>query len=183
MALCTTCQTKTTINSPGSCSKCSAPTTHFAYRLCDSCSQQLQECEWCQIPLNGGPNSSIVARGATPYYVTLRMPDDGKKTKNLNIGEQVHIVLEEDQYTWREWDVKTFNRGRFKLISRGQFVPDPSDPQYGTRTFVFEVIGSGSADIEFHEVTRTWSWGWGDGSGGGQPVQGGKTWKHDFEVK
>ena len=181
MSLCTPCQGKTTINTPGSCSKCSAPTTHFAYRLCNGCSTQLDECEWCQVPLKGVPTTPVAR--TTVYTTKLADKDDGKTIKNLSIGEQVHITLEEDQYSWREWDVKTYNRGRFRLLSRGQFVPDPSNPQYGTRTFEFEVVGSGTGDIEMHECQRTWSW-WGHPSSGpGAPVQGGKTWKADFTVK
>lgn len=183
MSLCTTCTPKITVQVPGNCSKCNAVTTHFAYRLCNSCSTQLQECEWCQVPLAGGPSTSTTPVGATPYYITVRTPDAGKIFKNLNIGEEIHVVLDEDQYAWIEWDVNTYTWGRFRLKNRGPFVPDPQNPQYGTRTFEFEVIGSGQGDIQFHEVHRTWSWGWRSGSSGGGVVAGGKTWKADFQVK
>jgi predicted secreted protein len=182
MSLCTPCQGKVTINTPGSCTKCNAPTTHFAYRLCNACSTHLQECEWCQVPLQGAPSTAPVQAGATPYFITLNDKDDGKTFKNLQIGEEIHVTLEEDQYSWREWDVNTYNRGRLRFLSKGQFVPDPANPQYGMRTFKFEVVGSGNGDIELHEVQRSWSW-WGGGHQGGTPVQGGKKWKADIVVK
>ena len=93
------------------------------------------------------------------------------------------MILAEDQYAWKEWNVKRPLSNQFKLISRGQFTPDNGNPQYGTREFIFEIVNTGQASIEFEECQRTWSW-WGNtGSSIGQPVPGGQTWDANFDVK
>lgn len=184
MALCQTCSTKNTLNVPGKCTSCGSLTTHFAYALCDACSAKQDECEWCQVPLSAGASSPLTATQSGTFYVTCRDVDDGKTFK-MRIGEEIHITLPEDQYKWREWDVKPpLNRSMFRLKSRGNFVPDQGNPQYGTRTLIFEVLAHGTDQIEIYEVQRTWTWGY---TGGyqqtSQPVQGGKVWKATFDVK
>jgi len=181
--LCNPCQQKATIQVPGSCTKCSAMTTHFAYKLCNACSQQLQECEWCQIPLQAGTTSPTATPQPTPYFVTVTDKDAGKTISGLRRGEQIHVILDEDQYSWREWDVDTKNSSsNFKLLQRGQFVPDPQNPQYGTRTFVFEVVSTGQGAIKMHECQRSWSWGWIPRPVTLTPVVGGKTWDATFQA-
>ncbi len=183
MSLCQTCSTKSTLNVPGACQKCSGITSHFAHALCDPCSTQLDECEWCRAPLQAG-SSSPIASAAGVFYTTCRDKDKGKTFKNLSRGEQIHVILPEDQYAWKEWNVKRPLNYQFKLISRGQFTPDNGNPQYGTREFIFEIVNTGLASIEFEECQRTWSWGWGNtGSSIGQAIPGGQTWDANFDVK
>ncbi|MBK7747972.1 MAG: hypothetical protein IPP57_27045 [Candidatus Obscuribacter sp.] len=183
MALCTTCQGKHTLNVPGKCVSCSSLTTHFAYALCDACSAKQDECEWCQTPLSAGANSPLAATATGVFFVTCRDVHAGQTFK-LRIGEEIHVILPEDQYSWKEWDVKPpLNRSMFRLKSRGGFVPDPGNSQYGTREIVFEVLANGTADIEIYEVQRTWSWGWSGGQQTSQPVPGGKVWKATYDVK
>lgn len=182
MALCQSCQGKHTLNVPGKCTSCGSLTTHFAYALCDACSAKQDECEWCQTPLSAGASSPLAATQAGVFFVTCRDVDDGKTFK-MRIGEEIHVTLPEDQYAWREWDVKSVPYG-LKVKTRGNFVPDQGNPQFGTRTIILEVRASGNYLLELHEVQRSWSWGWSGGSsGGGQPIPGGKIWKANFDVK
>jgi hypothetical protein len=182
MALCSTCKPKVTLAVPGQCQKCSGLTSHFAHALCDACSTQLDECQWCRIPLQAGAASPIVGKTGIAF-ITVRHVDANKTFKNLRIGEEIHVILNEDQYKWREWNVKRPVPYQFKLKSRGNFTPDPGNPQFGTREFVFEILSSGTDKIEFEEVQRTWSW-WGNPNPGiGTAVPGGQTWKASFDVK
>jgi len=182
MALCSTCKPKVTLAVPGQCQKCSGLTSHFAHALCDACSTQLDECQWCRIPLQAGAASSIVGKTGVAF-ITVRHVDANKTFKNLRIGEEIHVILNEDQYKWREWNVKRPVPYQFKLKTRGNFTPDPGNPQFGTREFVFEILSSGTDKIEFEEVQRTWSW-WGNPNPGiGTAVPGGQTWKANFDVK
>lgn len=182
MSLCNTCSTKSTLNVPGACQKCSGLTSHFAHALCDPCSEELDECEWCRTPLTAN-SSSPIANAAGIFYTTCREGDNGKTFKGLSRGEQIHVILGEDQYQMKEWQVKRPLPGIFKLISRGQFTPDKNNPQFGVREFVFEILTSGQGQIEFEECQRTWSWWGNQGSTIGQPVPGGQSWKADFDVK
>ncbi|MBU6452429.1 MAG: hypothetical protein KGS72_11660 [Cyanobacteria bacterium REEB67] len=182
MSLCTTCSSKHTLSVPGQCQKCSGLTSHFAHALCDACSVLLDECEWCRVPLSAGAASSISSKTGIAF-ITCRHVDAGKTFKNLRIGEEIHIFLNEDQYKWREWNVKRPLPSNFKLKSRGTFVPDPGNPQFGQREFVFEILSAGQNDIEFEEVQRTWSWFAGQSSSIGQAVQGGQSWKATFDIK
>ncbi len=132
MALCSTCKPKVTLSVPGQCQKCSGLTSHFAHALCDACSTQLDECQWCRIPLSAGSASPIMGKTGIAF-ITVRHVDAGKTFKNLRIGEEIHIVLNEDQYKWREWNVKRPLSYNFKLKTRGNFMPDQGNPQFGTR--------------------------------------------------
>jgi len=182
MSLCTGCSSKSTLNVPGNCQKCGGLTSHFAHALCDGCSDLLDECEWCRTPVSTG-SSSPVATAAGIFYTTCRDGDKGKTFKNLSRGEQIHVILAEDQYAWKEWNVKRPLPSAFRLLTRGQFTPDIGNPQYGTREFIFEIVGTGLAAIEFEECQRTWSW-WGSQSSSiGSAVPGGQTWSANFDVK
>jgi hypothetical protein len=182
MALCSTCKPKVTLSVPGQCQKCSGLTSHFAHALCDACSTQLDECQWCRIPLSAGSASPIIGKTGIAF-ITVRHVDAGKTFKNLRIGEEIHIVLNEDQYKWREWNVKRPLNYNFKLKTRGNFMPDQGNPQFGTREFVFEIVGTCTDTIEFEEVQRTWSWYGSTSSSIGTAVPGGQTWKANFDVK
>jgi predicted secreted protein len=100
----------------------------------------------------------------------------------LRTGEEIHIEMNEDQYSDKEWDVTEPLSACLRLKLKGQFVQNPQDRQYGSRTFVFEVVSSGSGDIELHEAERTWSW-YGTTAGSTAPVAGGKQFKCTFQVK
>lgn len=178
--LCSSCQQKSTLQVPGKCKNCSSPTTHFAYGLCPPCGTKLDQCVWCETPLN----ATVSAIPTSSVYVTKvrEASDNGKTFKSLHPGEEIHVEMDEDQYSGKEWDVRKPLDSMFRLKSKGPFVQDPNNGQYGTRTFVFEVVYSGKGDLDFHEVQRIWSW-WGSSGSTTQPVPGGKQFKSTFDVK
>ncbi|MBX9942046.1 MAG: protease inhibitor I42 family protein [Candidatus Obscuribacterales bacterium] len=182
MALCQTCQGKSTLNVPGKCTSCGSLTTHFAYRLCDACSAKQDECEWCQTPLSAGASSPLAVTQAGVSFVTCRDVDDGRTFKNMRVGEEIHVILPEDQYAWKEWATKSLPYGLREKV-RGAFTPDQHNPQYGTRTIIYEVRANGNYLLELHEVQRSWSWGWSGSQPTLQPIPGGKVWKATFDVK
>ncbi len=183
--LCDPCSKKTSLSVPGKCTKCGGLTTAFAYQICPTCSDDLDSCESCAGPLDADALTAAATTAATNVYVTtVRMADNGKKFGGIRIGEEIHIILDEDQYSGAEWDVVQPLDGSFKLKSTGQFMQNGNNPQYGSRTFVFEVRYSGPADIEFHEVNRYRGWyGYGGGSGGSTVLPNGKKFKASFDVK
>jgi predicted secreted protein len=128
--------------------------------------------------------SSQTSLPVSNVYVTKvrEATDLGKTFKTLRPGEEIHIEMEEDQYSDKEWDVTKPLHACFRLKLKGPFVQNPQDAQYGTRTFIFEVVGSGSGDIELHESERGWSW-YSTSTGTNTPVAGGKQFKCTFQVK
>jgi len=178
--LCNHCQSKQTLAVPGKCKNCGGVTTHFAYGLCPTCGQKLDQCLWCEAPLNAGQPAILVS---SVYVTKVReSTDNGKTFKSMHVGEEIHMEMDEDQYAGKEWDVKAPLPSGFKLKTKGQFSQNSQNGQYGVRTFVFEVVGTAGGDIELHEVQRTWSW-WGSGYGSSTPVAGGKQFKATFQVK
>lgn len=182
--LCQGCANKTPRGVFGACKKCSTVTQHMNWQLCDNCSTQLQQCKWCQGPLSGGGS----VKPGTPIsgikYVTARDTDNGRKFTGMQVGEQVHIELDEDVYNGRQWAIKSTGIGLHPQMGPGIFTQNPQNYQLGTRTFVIDIRSSASGStgtIELHEVTRTYGY-WG-GGGGGLPAQHGKTWKIDVQVK
>ena len=178
--LCSTCQPKTPHIFIGHCVKCPKTTTSFSFQLCDDCSKQLQECSWCRGPLSGA-SSPVVTTPSGVRFTVCRDNDNGTTVKGMLIGEQVHVTLTEDQWNGRQWAVKGTS-WRFQQNGSPAFIQDPTNPQYGTRTFVFDLQSSGNGDIEIHEVTRNWGW-WGGGTSGGTPITNGKQWKVTVQVK
>ena len=180
--LCDACLKKKSLAVPGKCSKCGGTTTAFAYQLCANCSDDLDACEFCAGPLDASVLVGVAATAASNVYVTtVRSTDNGKKFGGICTGEEIHIILDEDQYSGAEWDVAQPLDASFKLKSIGQFVQNPQNPQYGSRTFVFEVRYSGPADIIFNEVRRYR--GWYGGAGGSSVLPNGKTFTASFDVK
>jgi predicted secreted protein len=138
--------------------------------LCNRCQQTLVvagECKNC-----GGVYLTKV-REATDLHETF---------KGLRAGEEIHIEMNEDQYSGKQWEVTKPLHTSFRLKLKGPFVQNPQDGQYGTRTFVFEVVGSGSGNIELHEVQRVWSW-FSTISSSTAPVVGGKQFNCVFQIK
>ncbi len=177
--LCSTCQKKRPQIFVGTCLKCKAVTTSFDFQLCDACAQNLQQCQWCRGPLAATGPAAAVPQTPSPYYYVKGDTDNGSTIKNATAGEQVHIRLSEDQYSGKQWDIKSVGPGIARPSGGGTFIPDPQNPQYGQRTFVFGLKSTGTYDIVMHEVTRN-CWGW-SGSGG-QPAPNGKTWKITVQI-
>jgi predicted secreted protein len=178
--LCKHCEQKQTLAVPGKCKKCGGVTTHFAHGLCTDCAKSLDQCQWCEAPLNAIQTSLPVSN---VYVTKVRETTDlGKTFKTLRPGEEIHIEMNEDQYSDKEWDVTQPLSDCFRLKVKGPFVQNPQDGQYGIRTFIFEVVGSGSGDIELHEAERGWSW-YSTSTGTNTPIAGGKQFKATFQVK
>src|ERR1700722_9785380 len=103
--LCKTCENlPLPTNVAGSCKNCPANTTYFAYKLCEDCSEELDQCERCETPLNA-PSSPIQTPGSSKYRVTLNDNDHGKTINGMHPGEEIVVVLKEDQYSQTEWGV------------------------------------------------------------------------------
>lgn len=180
--LCDPCTKKNSLAVPGKCTKCAGMTSAFANQLCATCSDDLDSCESCACALDADVQTAAATTAATNVYVTtVRMADNGKKFGGMRVGEEIHIILDEDQYSGAEWDVVQPLDGSFKLKSTGQFMQNGNNPQYGSRTFVFEVRFSGPADIAFQEVNRYR--GWYGGTGGSTVLPNGKKFKASFDVK
>lgn len=177
--LCSTCQNKKPQVFLGTCRKCSAVTTSFDFQLCDTCAQNLQECKWCRAPLGATSPSGPVHQTASPYFYVKQDSDNGATIKGATINEQVHVQLSEDQYSGKQWGIKTTGFGIGRPSAGGTFAPDQGNPQFGRRIFVFDLKHTGTYDIVMHEVSRGWGWG---GGGGGTPVANGKTWKITVKI-
>ena len=179
---CTGCSSKHVNFGLGFCRKCSATTASTSYTLCDACAKQLSQCQMCGIGV--GTTSGAIAATATgpsPYMVRVTDKQDGQTITGVRTGEHVEISLPEDQYSGKEWAVKTKDWS-FSTVSSGTFFQNPQKPQFGVRVFVFDCTRSGKASIEMHEVQRYWGYGWG-GGGGTTPVPGGKTFKITGDIK
>lgn len=179
--LCEQCTKKKSLSVPGKCSKCGGNTAAFAFQLCSNCSDEIDACECCGGPLDDDVLTAAVTTAASNVFVTtVRATDNGKKFGGVRIGEQIHVILNEDQYSGAEWDVAQPLDASFRLISIGQFMQNPQNPQFGSRTFVFEVRYSGLADINFNEVYRYR--GWYGGAGGSTVLPNGKKFSVSIDV-
>lgn len=188
--LCPTCSNKTPSHiGGGGCTgkpngnACNTITTSISFKLCDNCAQAINQCKWCLANMNGSGTNP----GSTPVgirFITVRDTDNGKTFKNMNVGEQVHIELDEDQWSGKEWDIKSTGVGLNRQMA-SIFIQDPTNYQYGTRKFIIDIRSSASGQtgvIEVHEVTRRYG-GWYGYGYGGTPVPNGKTWSIKVEVK
>jgi hypothetical protein len=186
--LCSGCSSKKPSHISGSCmgnpngTPCGATTTSYDFKLCDSCATAMGQCTWCQRPLNGSgtPHSSGPAAGVV--FVTARDTDNGKTFTSMKVGEQVHIILDEDSWSGVEWAVDRCDPGLHPQIGT-VFTPDPNDYQYGTRTFIIDIRNAASGNtgkIRLHEVTRSY-YGY-YGQSGGQVVPNGKKWECSVQV-
>lgn len=178
---CQACQNKQTTWGLGFCKKCSGTTPSSGYMYCDSCAQQLQQCQICGTAMGtaAGGHSSHHS-GPTAYAIKVTSKQNGQTIKGVRTGEHIEISLEEDQYSGNEWGLKSKDY-QFSSVGSAQFTQNPRNPQYGTRTFTFACNSAGIAEIELHEVQRSWSYGWG-GGGGTTPVPNGQTFKVTIEI-
>jgi hypothetical protein len=176
--LCKTCENlPLPTNVAGSCKKCSANTSYFAYKLCSDCSEAVDQCERCEAPLLAP--SSPVAPVSNAYRITLQDKDDGTTHPGMHPGEEIVIHLEEDQYSQTEWGhKKTKTYGSiFRLKANNGFTPYSGQYQLGTRELVFEIVGTGTEDLELEEKVRAYSWYGSYPSPGTTPAPNGKGWK------
>lgn len=178
---CQPCQSKQTSWGLGFCKKCSANVPSSGYMYCDKCAQQLSQCEVCGIGVGTSSGSGSAHQSGPSAFITkVTAKQNGQTIKGVRTGEHVEITLDEDQYSGKEWGVKSKD-WQFSTVSSGQFTQNPQNPQYGTRTFVFSCTSAGPGDIELHEVQRSYSWGFG-GGGGYTPAPGGQTFKVSIDV-
>lgn len=176
--LCKTCEKlPLPTNVAGFCRKCSGNTSYFAYKLCDDCSVKVDQCERCEAPLIAG--STYVPTGATAFRITLMDKDNGSSRPGMHSGEEIVVVLEEDQYSQTEWGQrKTKSYGSiFRLKSNNGFTPYKGQYQKGTRELVFEVVSTGTEDLEMEEKVRAYSWYGSSPTPGTTPAPNGKSWK------
>lgn len=166
-------------NVAGSCKKCSNVTAFFAYKLCDDCSEALDQCERCEAPLNAP--YSYVGSGATAFRVVLTDKDDQTGIAkappySMKTGDEIVVQLEEDQYGQTEWGFDRKYGSIFRLKSNNGFTPYPGQWQKGTRELVIEVVSTGSEDLVIVEMVRQYSY-WGSSSPGTTPAPNGKSWR------
>lgn len=161
--LCATCQKKNPSHISGSCGAkpqgqpCNASTTSYDFKLCDSCSTQLDQCKWCLASLSATGSTATHSASTGIPFITVTDQDAGKTFKSMAVGEQIHIELDEDTWSGAEWDVKSCGSGLHRQIG-SQFTPDPSNYQYGRRKFVIDIRAAASGltgDIELHEVSAS----------------------------
>ena len=175
--LCKTCENlPLPTNVAGTCRKDNAQTAFFAYKLCSDCSEKLDQCERCEAPLNA-PSSPLVAPGSTVYTVTLNDQDNGKTLPGMHPGEEIIVVLEEDQYSQTEWGWVLNYSNTFRLKANNGFTPYPGQYQKGTRELIFEVKGTGQFDLELEEKVRSYSWYSSNPAPSTTPAPNGKRWK------
>ena len=180
--LCDECENKpAALAVPGTCNMCSGLTSAFAYQLCADCSFDHDLCERCGCTLEDEDEDNVV-QTTNAYVTTVRPTDNGKTFGSLRPGEEIHIILAEDQYSNAEWDVIKPVHSCFRLKTAGVFTPDPKNAQYGTRTFVFEVQHSGNGSISFCEVQRYRGW-FGGTSGTSSVIPNGQIFQATFDVK
>lgn len=176
--LCKTCENlPLPTNVAGSCRKCAGHTAYFAYKLCDDCSTALDQCERCEAPLKAG--YTPITQPSTAFRITLRDKDDGTSHPGMHPGEEIVVLLEEDQYGQTEWGhKKTKTYGSiFRLKANNGFTPYPGQYQKGTRELVFEIASTGNEDLELEEKVRTYSWYGSYPTPSTTPAPNGKTWK------
>lgn len=155
--------------------------TSFSFKLCDQCASKYNECKWCRVSLSGGSSSPT---SSTARFTVVRDTDNGTTVKNMQVGEEVHVILSEDRYSSKIWGVKSTGYGLNHLTSRTIVQVDQTNYQYQDRTLVFECWRSGTYDIELHELVGQWSWSWyGGGTWSYQPAANGKTWKCSVHIK
>jgi hypothetical protein len=181
--LCKTCENlPTPTNVAGSCRKDGANTAFFAYKLCSDCSEALDQCERCEAPLNAS-SSPVPGTGPTALRVTLRDKDNGVPLPGMHPGEEIVVILEEDQYSQTEWGVRSPLNYMFRLVKNNGFTPYAGQYQKGTRELIFEVQGTGNAELVLEEKIRTYSWYSSYPSPSTSPAPNGKTWKVKVDSK
>jgi hypothetical protein len=174
--LCKTCENlPVPTNVAGSCKNCPDNTAYFAYKLCVDCSEELDQCERCEAPLSAA-SSPVQTPGTTKYRVTLNDNDHGKTVNGMHPGEEVAVVLTEDNYSQTEWgvDIYALPHG-VRLKANSGFMPYPGQYQNGTRELVFDLTATGKISLEIVEMVRSWSWQ--NNSHSTTPAANGKKWK------
>jgi hypothetical protein len=179
--LCKTCENlPQPTNVAGSCKKCGGNTAFFAYKLCSDCSEALDQCERCEVPLKAG--YSYVGSTGTAFRIVLADKDDQTGIAKpvayqMRTGDEIIVQLEEDQYGQTQWGFARKYGSIFRLKNDNGFTPYPGQWQKGTRELVIEVTATGTEDLVLTEMVRTYSY-WGSPSGPSTtPAPNGKTWQ------
>lgn len=180
MKLCKKCENlPQPTNVAGSCKKCGGNTAFFAFKLCNDCAENLDQCERCEAPIVGTSSGSSSSSGPSAFRIVLQDADDGGSRNGMHPGDEIIVQLEEDQYGQTEWGHKKtkYYGSIFRLKANNGFTPYPGQYQKGTRELVFEVTATGTEDLELEEMVRTYSWYGGGYSPSTTPAPNGKTWK------
>jgi len=164
-------------NVAGTCRKCGAHTEYFAYKLCTDCSEGLDQCERCEVPLSA-PASPVQRPGSTVLQVIVTDTDNGKVISGMHNGEEVVVRLEEDQYSQTEWGMKNQMAvmHMLRLKANNGFTPYPGQYQKGTRELVFEIIATGQCKLDLEEKVRAYSWYSRSATPSTTPAPNGKAW-------
>jgi predicted secreted protein len=154
------------LHATSQCTNCMQHQKSVSFPICEPCAEEMECCQFCLEPIEEDM-STPQTKGV--FFVRKGDKDNGGNV-SLKTGEEVHITLPEDSHTGQEWVVDDYTFGLLDNQSRGTFVPDPGDYQYGTRTFVFSARRSGTGEIKLVLTARF----------GGRSST---TWKANVKVK
>lgn len=143
------CKKSVLSTTKGTCLMCAGTTDSTDFILCQTCSEDLGDCQCCANSMGNAP-IKLKSRKPGVFFVRKYEKDNGCTVK-LKVGEELHITLPEEDDSWRSWAVKDYTFGVLSLCDRGQFMPDPGEMQYGSRTIIFSADSSGQASVEIRE--------------------------------
>jgi len=145
----TECQLSVASTVPGNCIMCQSSTRSDSYTLRDTCSEDLFQCQVCAGSMDDSPKK-LRARKPGVFFVKKTEKDNGSTVK-LKAGEELHITLPEEDDSWKAWVVKDYTYGILALCDSGQFMLDPGEMQYGSRTIIMVAEKSGTSPLEIQE--------------------------------
>lgn len=143
------CKKSVLSTTKGTCLMCTGTTDSTDFILCQTCSEDLGDCQCCANSMDSAP-VKLKSRKPGVFFVKKNEKDNGCTVK-LKVGEELHVILPEEDDSWRSWTVKDYTFGVLSLCDRGRFKPDPGDMQYGSRTIIFSADSSGQASVEIRE--------------------------------
>lgn len=156
--LCTPCTRKGFITVPGYCYHCGGYTPSSMLRLCDSCSQSLDECASCRTPMQ---TSTLPPSGTPSAWTIKKNTNDNGSTVNLKVDDELEVTLHEDQGNYKEWKPGyVHDRSILSTLSAGVFQPGKQWGK-GTRSLTFKALAPGKTTLEIVEHQL-----WGGGTTG-----------------
>ena len=143
------CQLTVASTVQGHCVMCQAHTPSDTYVLCQTCSEDLNQCQVCAGSMDASPD---VVRPRKPgVFFVKKMEKDNGCTVKLKVGEELHITLPEEDESYMYWEVKDYTYGILAICDRGKFELDPGEMQHGSRTIIFSAEKPGTSPVEIQE--------------------------------